>query len=60
MESCYFKDTYDDLQICYSQMDEYPGILGQDTYRRRLIILCIEIALEYGEDVDRHIIEAID
>lgn len=62
MSYCRFRNTVIDLQDCYNNMDEieYPEEEGYDTEagaKKRLIALCCDIALAYGDEIDRYLTE---
>ena len=54
MSYCMFRNTLEDLRDCKDAMDfdDLSEILQEeDRARRMLIVLCTDIAKEYGEDV---------
>lgn len=56
MSYCRFRNTVLDLRDCYENMD--VGELGDEEKkaRKRLINLCVDIALDHGGEVDREFI----
>lgn len=51
MSYCRFRNTLPDLQDCYDSMNDVDDMSeDEQTARRRLIKLCVEIAEEYGEE----------
>ena len=60
MSYCRFRNTFDDLEDCYEHMDLNENDLQDpDEFNARedLIELCIQIALIYGEAINRKVIE---
>jgi hypothetical protein len=56
MSYCRFENTYNDLRDCAGNLDE--DLSDQELkYKNKLIKLCVEIALDYGHEVDRDIVE---
>ena len=61
MSYCRFRNTLLDLRDCYDNIndlenDEFGGD-SESAARRKLIDLCCDIALAYGDEVDRNIQE---
>ena len=52
MGHCRFENTYSDLEDCYDHIDEKELSEDESDYRRRLIKLCVDIAVDYGEEFD--------
>ena len=57
MGYCRFENTLEDLQDCYKHMDEKDFDESEDKARKRMIALCVDIALDYGHEVDRACVE---
>lgn len=58
MSYCRFYNTEMDLRDCYDNMELDGDASGQEIKaRKRLIELACEIALAYGDEVDRNIVE---
>ena len=51
MGYCRFENTLEDLQDCYKHMDEKDFDESEDKARKRMIALCVDIALDYGHKV---------
>jgi len=49
MAYCRFSNTLSDLRDCYEHMDEDPSSTEEKRAKERLIKLCEEIAMDYGE-----------
>ena len=47
-----FENTYKDLRDCYNNMDDTDTSEEETKFREWLIILCVSIAEEYGEEID--------
>mgnify|MGYP003442074326 CR=1 FL=1 len=59
MSYCRFYNTEMDLRDCYNDMDLDADASEQEKRaRKRLIELACNIALEYGDEVDRNIEES--
>ena len=60
MSYCRFQNTVGDLEDCYDHIDLNENDLSQDEEdaRKRLIKICVNIALEYGDQIDREVIES--
>jgi hypothetical protein len=60
MNYCRFENTSHDLQDCLDHMDESD--LGESEIRARkhIIVLCVDIALDYGKEVGKEIQEMED
>ena len=60
MSYCRFQNTVGDLEDCYDHIDLNENDLSQDEEdaRERLIEICVDIALEYGDQIDREVIES--
>ena len=60
MSYCRFQNTVGDLEDCYDHIDLNENDLSQDEEdaRKRLIKICVDIALEYGDQIDREVIES--
>lgn len=57
MSYCRFENTHNDLMDCYHNMDDDDLSESESKYRAKLIELCVEIALDYGHEVGRDIVE---
>lgn len=57
MGYCRFENTLGDLQDCYDNMDEKERNESEDKARKRMIALCVDIALDYGHEVNRACVE---
>ena len=57
MSYCRFENTLGDLHDCYNNMSEHlEDKSAQEIKARRFLIqLCCDIALAYGDEVDRNI-----
>jgi hypothetical protein len=53
MSYCRFENTVRDLEDCYDAMDERDLSEIETNARRRLIALCVDIACDYGDEVDK-------
>lgn len=53
MSYCRFENTVGDLQDCYDAMDERDLSESEAKARRRLIALCVDIACDYGDEVNK-------
>lgn len=54
MSYCRFHNTLADLRDCYDAMSEADDLSQEEAKaRERLIKLCVQIALDYGEDVGK-------
>jgi len=60
MSYCRFQNTVGDLEDCYDHIDLNENDLSPDetNARERLIEICVDIALEYGDQIDREVIES--
>jgi len=52
MSYCRFENTLGDLQDCYDHMDKDLTSDYEIKARERMIKLCIQIAEEYGADIE--------
>jgi hypothetical protein len=51
-----FANTLADLKDCQEHMDDSPSLSSEESkYRRRLISLCVDISLDYGDEIDREV-----
>lgn len=50
MSYCRFENTFKDLKDCVDHLEDEDVSSSEETYRKRLIRLCQEIAANYGED----------
>ena len=57
---CRFQNTVGDLEDCYDHIDLNENDLSpnEEDARERLIEICVDIALEYGDQIDREVIES--
>ena len=54
MSYCRFSNTVGDLQDCYDAMDETEKLSpAESKARQRLIRLCVSIAEDYGDEVEK-------
>lgn len=54
MSYCRFHNTLLDLRACYKSLNEEDQLSEEEeAAKRKLIDLCIEIALDYGSDIGR-------
>jgi len=58
MGYCRFENTAGDLEECVDHMDEELESKYEIKAREKLIGLCVDIALDYGHDIDRPVVEA--
>jgi len=60
MSYCRFQNTVGDLEDCYDHINLNENDLSPDEEdaRERLIEICVDIALEYGDQIDREVIES--
>ena len=58
MGYCRFENTENDLADVLEHMDEDLESESEIKARERLIGLCVDIALDYGHDIDRPVVEA--
>jgi hypothetical protein len=56
MSYCRFENTLRDLADCANAMDDDTSEREQE-YRHRLISLCVEIALDYGHEVGKNLVD---
>ena len=58
MSYCRFENTLSDIIDCNNNMDK-DGLSDEELRaRKRLIETCIEIALDWGQEVGREVVEA--
>lgn len=61
MSYCRFQNTLNDLEDCYENIDSLnetePGTKLEWNARNRLIEMCCNIALEYGDEVGINLTE---
>lgn len=60
MSYCRFQNTVSDLRDCRDALYEHDAdTLSEDEQkaRRRLIELCVEIAVDYGEEIGKAVVE---
>lgn len=62
MSYCRFENTLRDLKDCYSHLDEDTEDLNEyeGPARRDLIELCIDIAMEFGDEVGRPVQDLVE
>lgn len=53
MSYCRFENTAKDLQDCYDNMDGTNLSDTEREARKRLIEICVDVAINYGGDIDR-------
>ncbi len=52
MSYCRFENTSIDLQDCLDHLDDQDLSASEQKFRARLIYLCQQIAVNYGENED--------
>lgn len=52
MSYCRFENTVNDLQDCYDSMHEKLEEGFEKDARKRFIRLCVDIAEDYGDELD--------
>ena len=53
-----FRNTLRNLTDCYDKMNAVEGLSDNEFMaRRQLINLCVDIAVEYGDEIDRYVQE---
>ena len=52
MAYCRFENTEQDLWDCYQNMDDEDLSESEKKARRRIIKICVEIADEYGHELE--------
>lgn len=57
MSYCRFRNTLNDLRDCMDNLEETDLSPEEKKAREKLIELCVEIALDYGTEVNRDIVE---
>lgn len=57
MAYCRFENTANDLSDCYDVFDDHDLSYRETIARKRIIKMAVDIALDWGYEVDRHIIE---
>lgn len=59
MSYCRFENTEGDLDDCYDNMDLNNEDLSESemSARERLIRRCVDIAIDYGYEIDRECVE---
>ncbi len=58
MSYCRFENTLNDLRDCYDHIDETEELSpGETKARERLIKLCVDIALDYCDEIGRAVTE---
>lgn len=57
MSYCRFRNTVADLRDCMEHLEDNTNDLaeGEAKARLRLINACVEIALDYGHEIDREV-----
>ena len=60
MSYCRFRNTVADLRDCMEHLEDNTNDLaeGEAKARLRLINVCVDIALDYGREVDREVEDA--
>lgn len=57
MSHCRFSNTLGDLKDCYDNIDD-KDLSDEETASRLILIrLCVDIALDYGDEVDMEVEE---
>lgn len=59
MSHCRFENSLRYLTDCHNHMNEYIDD-KEDDCRIELVKLCVEIALDYGHEVGRNLVEETD
>lgn len=57
MSYCRFENTVSDLQDCYDNFDDCKGD-REEKARKRMIKLCVDIAIDYGNEIGREVEES--
>jgi hypothetical protein len=52
MSYCRFTNTLGDLRDCYDTMDEVPESEEEQAARRRLLVMCRQIADDYEDEIE--------
>ena len=58
MTYCMMENTLSDLKVCQESMNNDEISDDEMASRRDLIDLCVDLALEYGGEIDRNVEEA--
>lgn len=58
MSYCRFENTSIDLEDCLHHMKEDDVTYREEKARKKLIDLCVEIAIDYGHVINREVEEA--
>ena len=53
MSYCRFENTLKDLDDCYENMDSKDLSETETLYRDHMIQMCVNIAEEYGDELDQ-------
>ena len=59
MSYCRFQNTVQDLDDCFENFDDAKSE-EEKRARKRIIEICVEIALDYGCEIDREVEEIED
>ena len=59
MSYCRFENTAEDLEDCFDHMDEKDLSDTEVRGRKRIIRMCVDIAIDYGHEIDRPCEEVI-
>jgi hypothetical protein len=58
MSYCRFQNTVIDLDDCYDNIDDTDNMSDEELRaRKKLIKICCDIALDFGDEIDMHISE---
>ena len=53
MSYCKFQNTVSDLKNCYESMQDSDLDSYEEKARKKIIDLCVDIAIEYGDEINR-------
>lgn len=57
MGYCRFQNTTSDMDDCIENMDDNDLSEEEQEARKRFIEMCIDVALDYGYEIDRPVVE---
>ena len=55
MSYCRFVNTYGDLLDCNDHLNDSDLSEDEEKYRKALIVLCVRIAEDYGQDFEEEV-----
>jgi len=60
MSYCRFENTVSDLRDCFENFDLHNQDLSESELnaREEMIDICVDIALDYGMEIDREVVES--